>query len=48
MKSVFQLEPNSRLRTAKENPLMHPEIFWPHFQEFFVYTGPESDDLDED
>ena len=48
MKSVFQLEPNSRLRTAKENPLTHPEVFRPHFQEFFVYTGPESDDLDED
>ena len=32
----------------KENPLTHPEEFRPHFQEFYVYTTPESDDLDED
>ena len=48
MKSVFQLEPMSRPRTMKENPLTHPEEFRPHFQEFYVYTTPESDDLDED
>jgi hypothetical protein len=32
----------------KENPLTHPEEFRPHFQEFYVYTTPEGDDLDED
>ena len=29
MKSVFQLEPMSRPRTMKENPLTHPEEFRP-------------------
>jgi len=32
----------------KETPLTCPEAFRPHFHEFHIYTGPESDDLDND
>lgn len=56
MKSVFYLDSNSRRlglgsrysRITRENPLTHPEAFQPHFHEFHIYTGPDSDDLDED
>jgi hypothetical protein len=48
MKSVFPLEQNSRSRTLKENPFTHPDAFRPHFEEFYVYTGPEADNVDED
>jgi len=27
---------------------MHPESFWPHFHKFYIYTGPESDNLLDD
>jgi hypothetical protein len=50
-KSVFSVKTKFRSRTTKENlenPLTHPEAFRPHFHEFYVYTGPEADNLDED
>ena len=32
----------------KENPFIHSNALQPQFQEFYIYTGPECDDLDED
>jgi hypothetical protein len=56
MKSIFFLDSNdprksrydsthSSFHTTRDNPSTHPEAFQPHFHEFLIYTGPDSDDL---